>query len=182
MESFRELLEHNVTFKWNETLCQLFNVNFSITNAFDTKQQMCLQTEWSKSGIRYLLLLKYCNCSDKNTSACCSEGWKLVFAGSKFTTPSESWYSPTEEKALAGAWSLENARMFILGCLEVITTKDHKPLLGIFTNQELSNIPNPHIYVLLKKKTLHYQFKTIYCPGKWQPGADAVFRNPTSPY
>ena len=31
--------------------------------AFDTKQQTCLQTNWSKSSIRYLLFQKYCNCA-----------------------------------------------------------------------------------------------------------------------
>ena len=53
-----------------------------------------------------------------------------------------------------------------------------QPLLGIFDNREISNIPNPHI-CSLKENTLCYTFKTTYCPGKWHQGADAVSRNPT---
>ena len=55
-----------------------------------------------------------------------------------------------------------------------------KPLLGIFTNQDLSNIPNLCI-CSLTTKTLHYQFKTIYCPEKWQRGENTVSRNPARP-
>ena len=40
--------------------------------------------------------------------------------------------------------------MFALGCPELIVTTDHKPLLCIFINQYLSNIPNPHICSLKK--------------------------------
>ena len=80
----------------------------------------CLEAHWSKSGIRYLWLHKYCNCSDENTPKCRSDSWKLVFAGSRFAIPPESWYSPTEGEALPVAWFLENARMFVLGCLELI--------------------------------------------------------------
>ena len=47
-----------------------------------------------------------------------------------------------------------------------------KPLLGIFTNRDLSNIPNLCI-CSLTTKTLHYQFKTIYCPEKWQRGENS---------
>ena len=55
MESFRELIKHNATFKWNEMLNQLFHQS-ALTelliskveediNAFDIKGQMCLQND-----------------------------------------------------------------------------------------------------------------------------------------
>ena len=55
---------------------------------------------------------------------------------------------------------------------------DHKPLLGIFDNREISNIPSPRISSL-KENSLCYAFRTAYCLGKWHRGADAVSRNPT---
>ena len=70
--------------------------------------------------------------------------------------------------------------MFVLGCKDLTVATDHnKPLLGIFNNCDISNIPNPCI-CYLKEKTLRCAFKTIYYPGKWQRGADAISRNPTS--
>lgn len=95
-------------------------------NTFDTKQQTYLQTDWNKNGIRYLLFQKYCNCSDENTPVCCSGDQKLVFAESKFTTPTESRYLPTKGKTLAATWPLENARMFVQGCPELIVVTNHK--------------------------------------------------------
>ena len=42
-----------------------------------------------------------------------------MYAGSRFTTPTEAGYSPTEGESLAVAFVLDNARIFVLGC------KDH---------------------------------------------------------
>ena len=60
-------------------------------------------------------------------------------------------YRPTEGEALAVAWSLENATMFVLRCQNLIITTDHQTLLSIFDNREISNIPNP-IYVYLNRR------------------------------
>ena len=67
-ELFQELVKHKATFQWNSTLDQLFQqsnklliskVEEGITT-FDIYRPMCLQTDWSKTGIGYLLLQKYC--------------------------------------------------------------------------------------------------------------------------
>ena len=68
----------------------------------------------------------------------------------------------TEGEAFAVAWLLENARMFVLRCQNLIITTDHKPFLGISDNRETSNIPNPCI-CWLREKTLRYTFTTTYC-------------------
>jgi len=51
---------------------------------------------------------------------CCNDGWKLIYAGSRFTTETESWYAPTEGEALAIAWSL-----FVLRCNDLIVIIAH---------------------------------------------------------
>ena len=102
----------------------------------------------------------------------------LVYAGSRFTTPTEAGYSPTEGESLAVVWGLDNARMFVLGCRDLIVSTDHKPLLGFFNDRDLSSIPNDHISSL-KEKTFRYQFSIQFCPGKWHRGPDAVSRNPS---
>ena len=70
---------------------------------------------------------------------CCQNGWRQVFAGSCFTHGDEADFSPTVGESLAVAWSLNHARMFVQGCETLIIVTDHKPLLGIFNNRELSN-------------------------------------------
>ena len=101
-----------------------------------------------------------------------------MYAGSRFTTPTEAGYSPTKGKSLAVAWALDNARMFVLGCGDLMVSTDHKPLLGILRDRDLSRIPNDCI-ISLKGKTFCYQFSIQFCPGKWHQGPDAVSRNPS---
>ena len=109
---------------------------------------------------------------------CCPEGWCLVFAGSRFTTPTKSCYAPTEGEALTVSWGLNNANVFVLGCMGLIAITNHKPLLNIFNHRDLSTITNPQLFKL-KEKTLQYCFTIQYCPGKWHWAADAVSQHPT---
>ena len=67
--------------------------------------------------------------------------------------------------------------MFILGCKSLTIATDHKPLLGIFGNKDITKIMNPRI-LKLKEKTLKYDFEVKYNPGKWNRAADALSRNP----
>ena len=101
----------------------------------------------------------------------------MVFAGSRFTSDAETRYAPTEGEALAIAWGLEHARMFVLGCNKLLISTDHKPLLGILKSRELGSITNPRI-LSLKERTLPYTFSIQHNPGKWHRGPDAVSRNP----
>ena len=70
--------------------------------------------------------------------------------------------------------------MFIMGCSNpIIVATGHQPLIGILGDKDLSNIMNPRIF-RVKEKTLRYNFKIQHCPGKWQRGADAISRSPSS--
>ena len=106
---------------------------------------------------------------------CCQNGWRQVFAGSCFTHGDEADFSPTVGESLAVAWSLNHARMFVRGCETLIIVTDHKPLLGIFNNRELSSISNPRISKL-KGRTLIFNFKIQHNPGNG--GADTFSRYP----
>ena len=146
--------------------------------AFDKSKNTCLQTDWCREGIGYLLLQQHCSCTSDKIPLCCKDGWKLVMAGSRFTKGAEVRYSPTEGEALGVAWSLEHARMFVLGCEKLVVSTDHKPLLGLFQNRSLSSISNPRL-LKLKQRTLAFHFRTKYNPGKWHRGPDALSRHPT---
>ena len=144
---------------------------------FDSKRVTCLATDWSKKGIGFWLLQKYCTC-EVITSVCCSTGWKIVFAGSRFTHPAESRYAPIEREASAVVYGLESARHFVLGCDNLVVATDHKPLLGVLNNQHLGDIKNERL-LSLKLKTLPYRFSIIHIPGQKQKVPDANSRKPT---
>ena len=76
--------------------------------SFELERITCLQTDYQDEGIGYLLLQKYCTCSLEKVPTCCPEAWKLFYAGSKFTSPAEANYSPTEKEPLAVAYALDH--------------------------------------------------------------------------
>jgi hypothetical protein len=112
---------------------------------------------------------------------CCTDGWKLVFAGSRFTKGAEKRYAPTEGELLAVTWALKHAHIFTKGCTDLVISTDHKPLLGILNGKPLENIENPRI-VRLKEQTLSFNFVVQYNQGKWHRGPDALSRSPQMQY
>ena len=184
MRPFRELLKPSSEFAWTDELDTAFTESKQViidavkdgVMTFEMGRTSCLATDWSKHGVGFVLLQKYCNCKDR-TPICCSSGWKLVFAGSRFTSGAESRYAPVEGEALAAAYSLNKARHFTLGCRDLILAVDHKPLLGLLGDKNLEDIENPRLQNL-KEKTLRYGFEVVHVPGVLHKGADAASRHP----
>ena len=154
MKPFRNLIKPNNKFNWNAEFDKIFRDSKSILismvkhgiHSFDTSRHTCcIQSDWSKDGIGYVVLQQYCQCPANTAPTCCSGGWHLAFAGSRFTTLTESRYAPIEGEALAVAWVLNNAKIFVLGCKHLIVITGHKLLLNIFNHTDLSTITNPRI-------------------------------------
>ena len=55
---------------------------------------------------------------------------------------------------------------------------DHKPLLKLFGDRCLEDIPNPRLRNL-KEKTLRYLFRMVYIPGTGNLTSDALSRHPS---
>ena len=185
MLPFRNLLKPSTDFLWTQDLQEAFEGSKEeITKAvekgvrtYDMSKITCLATDWSKQGIGFTLLQKECNCTNI-TPVCCSSGWSLVFAGSRFTSGAESRYSPVEGEALGVVWALEKSKHFTLGCPNLYIAVDHKPLLKILGDRHLEDIPNPRL-LNLKEKTLRYRFSLVHVPGSKNSTPDATSRHPT---
>ena len=145
---------------------------------FDKSRPTCLATDWSKEGIGFWLFQKHCKCPSTKPF-CCKTGWKITLVGSRFTSGAESRYAPVEGEALAVVDALDKARHFTLGCSDLILAVDHKPLLKVFGDRCLDDIPNPRLRNL-KEKSLRYQYRIVHIPGVRQAAADAVSRHPVS--
>ena len=181
---FRNLLK-GATFEWTAELDKVFELSKSVITAeiekgvqiFEKDRPTCLATDWSKSGIGFWLSQKHCKCSSSKLF-CCKDGWKVTLIGSRFTRGAESRYAPIEGEALAVVVALEKARYFVLGCRDLTVAVDHKPLLRIFDDRSLNDIPNTRLRNL-KEKTLQYRFRMEYVPGKKHAIPDAMSRYPT---
>ena len=186
MEPFRQLLSSKVFF-WDETLDELFQASKDKiiklvedgVKTFETDRPTCLTTDWSKTGIGFDLTQRHCECPDPAKPDCGDDHWKLVFAGSRFTNDSESRYAPIEGEALAVVHGLQRCRMFVMGSPNLTVAVDHKPLIRILNDRELSSISNPRL-LYFKEKTLMYRFKILHVPGKSKrmKVADTTSRNP----
>ena len=147
MQPFRHLLKKGVKFEWTPELQRSFDeakqhiidlVEEGV-KIFDMSKPTCLATDWCRQGVGFFLMQKHCSCkASPVTPTCCTGGWKLVFAGGRFTTPCESKYSPVEGEALAIVVALYKTRYFVLGCDNLVVATDHKPLLKVFGDRQLT--------------------------------------------
>ena len=83
-----------------------------------------------------------------------------------------------EGEALAVTDALNKARYFVLGCEDLTNAVDHKPLLKLFGDRLLVDIPNPRLRNL-KEKTMQYKFRMVHIPGIKHRAADTISRYPT---
>ena len=188
MQPFREMLKPLAKGKgiyWDENLTKLFEESKQVIaksvadgiRTYDPNMWTCLATDWSKDGIGYMLTQKHCQCQTL-TPLCCNEGWRLVLAGSRFTTGAESRYAPVEGEALGVSWALENTKHFTMGNRRLIVATDHKPLLKILGDRKLEDMSNPRL-LKLKEKTLRWIFNVIHVPGIRNCGPDYLSRKET---
>ena len=150
MAPFHELLStKNRKFYWDATLDQVFEeskrkiVDLIIdgVKSFEVNRPTCISSDWSKTGIGFFLRQQHCQCPTLQGPECGEGHWKLIFAGSRFTTDAESWYAPVEGEALALMYALQSCRMFVLGCPNLLISVDHKPLVPIFGDNHLRKLP-----------------------------------------
>ena len=184
MKPFRHLLKPKVKFEWTTELDEIFEESKQViiqemkdgVRLFEPSRPTCLITDWSTSGIGFLLMQKYCECTAR-TPICCKDGWKLCLVGSRFTHNAETRYAPIEGEALAVVYGLQQTRYYIQGCTDLIVATDHKPLVGVLNDRSLTEIANRRL-LNLKEKTLAFQFDIVHVPGKKNAGADAASRYP----
>ena len=185
MEPLRHLLKPDTWsagFSWTSELDKTFNlakeeIISAVTDGvkhFDVERWTCLATDWSRQGIGFFLMQKWCECSTLHPK-CCTDGWKLVLAGGRFTKPAESRYSPVEGEMLGVVEGLYKAKHFVLGCEKLIVAVDHKPLLGLLNDKSLAEIDNPRL-LMLKEKTLWFNFQVMWVPGRTNSGPDFMSR------
>ena len=191
MLPFRDLLKPTTRFIWTAELEDAFQQGkeeiikavIDGVRSYEMGRTTALCTDWSKFGLGFVLLQKHCSCPGPLPSltpspVCCNK-WKLVFAGSRFTSKAEARYHPGQGEALSVAWSLHKARHYCLGNPDLVVAVDHKPLLKILGDRHLDDIDDPRM-INLKEKTLRYSFKLVYVPGRKHSGPDAASRSPVS--
>ena len=184
MAPFRELLKKKQPFYWDEQLSNLFvesrkhiaqQVHEGV-KLFEVGRTTALTTDYSKEGLGFFLQQKMCRCTT-TTPHCGPDHWKLIIAGSRFTSDAEKRYSPVEGEALAVTYGLNSTKMYVLGNKHLHLGVDHRPLLAILGDQPLDKIENPRL-LSFRLKCTPYSYKIFHIPGKDHVGPDVTSRYP----
>ena len=160
MAQFKPFLSPRCRFEWTPELERAFQTSKESIIAeirhgveiFDPTKRTCIRPDWSRQGIGYFLSQKHCSC-DSCLPDCCTDGWRVTLAGSRFLTLAEQRYAPIEGEALAVAWGLEQSKYSTQGCNDLLVVTDHKPLVNILGDRTLDEISNTRIF-RLKQRTL----------------------------
>ncbi len=185
MLPFREMLKKDRDWYWDDELTTLFKRSREViaekvrhgVSTFEIGKPTCLSTDWCRQGLGFILTQKSCTCDTALGPTCCKDGWKLILAGSHFTSDAESRYAPIEGEALAVTCALDRCRMFLLGCPDLLVVVDHEPLVKLLGDRHLHDIPNPRL-LHLKEKTLLYSYRIRHIAGEENKAADAMSRHP----
>lgn len=132
---------------------------------FAPSDQPAYRMTVAKKGYVKYLLRKCCSCSSEFIPTSCPRVCKPVFAGSRFTVPGKTRYSPSESEFLAITWALDNAKLFVLGCPNLTIITNHNTLLAVITSKDLLSMNNSGL-CNIKEKTFQYKFSVEHCLGK----------------
>ena len=122
MEPFCALLKKKTEFAWSEELELAFGkakeeIVWLVARgvkSFRPGNWLCLVTDWSRTGIGYVLWQNRCR-YQKVHPGCCKDRWVVTCVGSRFCTPTESKYHPIEGEFLGVVWALDKTSYYTLG-------------------------------------------------------------------
>ena len=104
MSPFRDLLQKKKKFYWDQQLtniflkarCQVVDKVKEGVKLFEIGRETFLGTDWSKTGVGYVMKQKHCKCPMDKAPFCGEDHWKLIAIGSRFLKDAETRYAPIE--------------------------------------------------------------------------------------
>ncbi|XP_043217351.1 uncharacterized protein LOC122379318 [Amphibalanus amphitrite] len=135
---------------------------------FDPSLPTMLQTDAARTkGLGFALLQRH------------GDDWRLVHCGSRFLTDTESRYAVVEIELAAVLWACRKCHIYLAGLPHFTLIVDHRPLVPILNQKQLSEIENPRLQRMREKLT-PYSFTASWQKGSEHQIPDALSRAPTS--
>lgn len=171
----RPLLRPSNEFIWNSDHDAAFQaVKIALTSPpvlahFDPSRETVLMTDASRlHGLGFALLQKV------------DGAWKLIKAGSRFITDTESRYSVTELELTGVEWAMvKKCKLYLLGLPHFTLIVDHQALVTILDRYTLDAVENPKLQ-RMKERLAPFVFNTVWKKGKEHLIADALSRFPVT--
>ena len=135
---------------------------------FDPSLPTMLQTDAARTkGLGFALLQQH------------GDTWRLVHCGSRFLTDTESRYAVVEIELSAVLWACRKCHNYLAGLPYFTVVVDHRPLVPILNQKQLSENENPRLQRMREKLT-PYSFTASWQKGSDHQIPDALSRAPTS--
>jgi len=173
MRPLRPLLSPKAAFIWTSDHDQAFEAAKKalseppILITFDMHRKTRLETDAARTkGLGFVL-----------RQLAPDNQWKLIEAGSRFLTDTESRYSMVELELLAVVWAMKKCRLYLAGLPHFELLVDHQPLRSILDKKTIDQIETPRIQ-RLKMSLMPYNFSTTWISGKENSISDALSRAP----
>ena len=122
---------------------------------FDASKETHLYTDASTLGLNFLLLQK---------QSAGNSDWRVVQAGSRFLSDTESRYAIIELEFLAVAWAIKKCHLFLAGLNHFTVVTDHNHLIPILNSHRLDEIENPCLQ-RLRTRIIGYNFTAQWLKG-----------------
>ena len=174
-QPLRELLHKGISFGWNSLLQKSFEdlkkllCGPLVLHYFNPSLPPIVITDASTNGIGFVCI-QY-EKEDKE-----QKFPKLIAAGSRGLTPSESRFSTCELETLSVVYSLTKLHHFLANAPIVHLWTDHKSILGIW-RKDISQLENKRLQNL-RLKTLHINLEIKHIAGIKNQISDYLSRNP----
>lgn len=141
---------------------------------FDVARETRLETDAARTrGLGYALLQR-----EPAREGESGQGqWRLVEAGSRFVTDTESRYATIELELLAAKWAMRKCRLYLLGLPHFTLVTDHQALKTVLDKKSLDVVENPRLQ-RMKAELTPYLFTTEWAKGKTHRVPDALSRYP----
>ena len=163
-EPLRKLTKLNEQWKWTDVEQTAFDqIKSLITSSkvmayFNPKKETQILVDASPVGLGAILM----------------QDEKVICYASRALTPTEQRYSQTDKEMLAVVYGVEHFHLYLFGSTFSVIT-DHKPLIGIMSNQK----PATARMERWRLRLIPYEMNLIYRPGKDENNpADYISRHP----
>ena len=163
----RKLLKKKNEWCWNHEQEQAFKdlktvlTTFPTLVKFDLDRQHRVTADASKSALGAALLQKE------------GEGWFPVSYASRTLSETEQRYAQIEKEALAVTWACQKFDFYLVGRRFEVET-DHKPLIPLLGEKDLSDLPLR--VQRFKLRLMRYDYDIFFSPGAVMHIADSLSR------